>query len=77
MLYVVVATALENVQETDNVAIDIGVRILDRVAHARLCGEVNDLVELLFGKQRFHRLAIGEIDAGHFERVVVVEDRRA
>ncbi len=34
-------------------------------------------VEPVFGEQGFHRGAVGEVDAGHREARVIVEDRRA
>ena len=42
MLDAVVAAALEDVHEADEVAVDVGVRVLERVAHAGLRGEVDD-----------------------------------
>jgi len=67
----------ENWKEGDDVAVDVGVRVLNRVPHARLCGKVNNLVEFLLGEQRFHCLAIGKINTSHFERVNVFQDRRS
>ena len=43
VLYLVVAAAFEDVYEADQVAVDVGVRILDRVADTGLGGEVDDL----------------------------------
>jgi hypothetical protein len=56
-----VAAAFENIGEADDVALDVGVRILQRVADAGLRGQVNDLVEFFGGKQRVHPGAISDI----------------
>jgi len=51
ILDLVVAAGFQNVQEADQVALQVSVRVRDGVAHARLCGEVHDLVELFFGEE--------------------------
>ena len=45
----------------DEVRLDVGARILDRIANARLRAEMDDPVELLAGKRAVQRLVIGEI----------------
>jgi hypothetical protein len=65
-----VAAAFENIGEADDVAVDVGVRVLQRIADAGLRGQVNDLVELFGGKQCVHAGAISDIqfdeaEAGH------------
>jgi hypothetical protein len=50
MGHLVVAAAFENIGEADDVAVDVGVRILQRVANTGLRGQVNDLVELFGGE---------------------------
>ena len=61
MRYLVVAAAFEHVDEADQIAVDIGVRIQDGVADAGLGGQVDHLVEFLGGEQRFHAGAISDI----------------
>jgi hypothetical protein len=61
MRYFVVAAAFENIGEADDVALDVGVRILQRVTDASLRGQVNDLVEFFGGKQHVHPGAISDI----------------
>ena len=43
--------AFEDVQGAGDVALDVGVRVLERIAHAGLGGEVHDLVEALVREQ--------------------------
>jgi len=73
----VLPAAFEDVQGADNVTFDVGVRVFQRVTHARLGAEVRDLVEGVLGEQGFHRRAVGKVDASHFEAGVIVEDRGA
>ncbi len=47
MLNLVVPAAFQNVQCADDVAVDIGVWVLDRLADAFLCGEVYYFFETL------------------------------
>ena len=61
MLDAVMTAALEDVQEADQVGIDIGVRIVERVADAGLRGEMQDALRLVFREQPFHRGAILQV----------------
>jgi hypothetical protein len=47
VLDAVVATALEHIHEADQVAVGVGERVLQRVAHACLGGEVDHRVGTL------------------------------
>ena len=58
----VVAAALEDVRETDDVRVDVRVRIHERVANAGLGGEVHDPVEPFAREQCGHPIAVGHID---------------
>lgn len=62
MLHLMVAAAFENIDEADQIAIHVSVWILDRIANAGLRGEVDDLVEFLFGEQFFHPGAVSHIE---------------
>src|ERR1700685_701836 len=62
MFNIPMPTTFENVEKTGKIAVQIRVRILQRVANARLCGEV-------YYSRRFHRSEqflqdpfVGEID---------------
>ena len=77
MLDAVVPAALEHVQRADDVAVDVGVRVLERVAHARLRGEVDHALELLAREQRRHARAVGEVELHEAEARQLLEDREA
>ena len=66
MLHFVVAAGLEDVVESDEVALDIGVGIGDAVAHACLGGEVDDYCYLVFGEDCLHGCLVGDggVDEG-------------
>jgi len=51
VFHLLLPAPLEQVDETDDVAVDIGERVFDGVAHAGLRGKVADDIELFFGKQ--------------------------
>ena len=62
MLHGIVPAAFEDVQCAGDVAADVGVGLLERVAHARLRGQVYDAREFLAGEELRHRAVIGEIE---------------
>ena len=47
MLDALLAAALQDVQESDDVALHVGMGILDGIAHARLRGQMHHALELL------------------------------
>jgi hypothetical protein len=47
MLNAVMATAFENVEGTDDVTVDVAVRILQRMTHTRLRIPMHDSLEFL------------------------------
>ena len=51
------------VRKADDVAVDVGQRVVDGVAHPGLSGEVDHALGLVRGKSCFDRLAVGQIDA--------------
>ena len=63
MLHLVVAAGLKNVEEADHIALHVGIRVRDGIAHARLCSKVHHLVELLGGKEFIDRFLVGEVHA--------------
>ena len=66
MFHFVVAARLEDVVESDEVALDIGVGIGDAVAHTCLGGEVDHYCNLVFGEDCLHGCLIGDggVDEG-------------
>jgi hypothetical protein len=62
VLDAVVTAALEHVERADEIAVGIGMRVFDRVAHASLGTEMDRARNARGGKQRLHRGAVGEID---------------
>ena len=68
----VVAAGLEHVEETDEVALEVGTRILDGVAHARLGGEVHHDVEAVLGEQALDEGGIAQVAAHEGEAAVGV-----
>ena len=76
MLDLAVAAALQHVQLPENVGIGVGVRVFQRVAHARLRGEMNDAVgPLLKERLRRSRFAVGEIGADKAKAVAPLKLR--
>lgn len=51
----------ENIDETGDVAVGVGVRVFEGVSDARLGGEVNDDVEPVIGEKVGDRLPIGQV----------------
>jgi len=70
VLDLVMTTGFQNVQESDQVALKVGVGVRDGIAHACLCGEVHHLVELFFGEELVERLLI--VDAHLHKSAVLV-----
>lgn len=61
MLHRVVAASLEHVEEADEVALQVGARVLDRVTHARLGGEVHHDVEAVLSEQALDEGGIAQV----------------
>src|ERR1700735_772783 len=52
---------LQNVHEPDQIGIDIGVRIDQRMPHAGLCGKVYHVGESVTAEQFRYRVAVGNV----------------
>ena len=70
VLDLVMAAGFQNVQESDQVALQVGVGVRDRVAYASLGSEVYHLVELFFGKELVEGFLV--VDAHFYESAVLV-----
>ena len=57
------ATALEDVEKTRQIGVQIGMRVLQRIAHACLRGEVNHAGKSSAAEQPFSCRTVGEIEA--------------
>ncbi len=44
----------QHVDETLEIGVDIGMRMVDRIAHAGLCREMHHLCKAVPGEQAFH-----------------------
>lgn len=72
-----VAAALEHVGEADEVGIDVGIGVLDRVAHPRLGGQVKDPVETVRGKEFRHACPVRHVELLEDEVLVRAQAREA
>ena len=67
-----VATGLEHVEEADEVALEVGARVLDGVADTCLGGEVHHDVEAVLGEQALDEGGVAQIAANKGEATVGV-----
>ena len=62
MLDAMVAAAFEHIGEANQIAVDIGMGVFDRIAHPGLRGQMHDAVELVHCKQRGHAGTVGHVE---------------
>ena len=67
-----VAAGLEHVEEADEVAFEVGARVLDGVADARLGGEVHHYIEAVLGEQALDEGGVAQVAAHEGEAAVRV-----
>lgn len=67
-----VAARLKDVEEADEVALEVGARVLDGVAHARLGGEVHHDVEAVLSEQALDEGGVAQVAAHEGEAAVCV-----
>lgn len=67
MLDTVVAAALKDVNEADEVGIHVGVRMIERVPDAGLGREVDDALRALAGEVIGHRRAVSDVELDEAE----------
>ena len=63
---------LEHVEEADEIALQIGARVLDGVADARLGGEVHHDVEAVLGEQALDEGGIAQVAAHEGEAALCI-----
>lgn len=68
----VVAAGLEHVEEADEVALEVGARVLDGVADARLGGEVHHDVEAVLGEQALDEGGVAQVAAHEGEAALCI-----
>ncbi len=73
----VVTAAFEYVEGADDIALDVGVRLLQRVAHPRLRAQMHDALEFPGSEQLRHRLPIRQVGMDEPERLVRLEPGEA
>lgn len=61
MAAALMTTPLEHIERAANVAIDVGVRMGQRISHTRLRTEMHDPVEAMLRKERCHGGIVGQI----------------
>jgi hypothetical protein len=57
----VVAAAFKYIERADDVALDMGVRLFQRMAHPRLSAQMHDALESFGGEQPRHRVTVGQV----------------
>src|SRR6266480_5056104 len=77
MLNAGVPAAFENVQKTDDVAIDVRVGILERIAHAGLSRQMNDAIGWFALEDIFHSSPVGNVDLDEAETIVLGQPRQS
>lgn len=77
MADIVVAAALEHIDETDDIAVDIGMGILQRIAYPGLGGKMGHPVEASGGKQLRHARPIGQVQFQESEGPVLLQPGQA
>ena len=77
VLDAVVPAALEHVERAGDVAVDVRLRVLERITHAGLRGQVDDARKFLAREQRLHAALVGEIHLHETELRLPLEDGEA
>lgn len=67
-----VAAGLEHVEEADEVALEVGARVLDGVADTRLGSEVHHYIEAVLGEQALDEGGVAQVAAHEGEAAVGV-----
>ena len=71
------AAALEDIEKTGEIGIEISVRIFQRITNTGLGGQMHDWPEFALGKNAFDRVALGEIDLLERKSVKFIQDGQA
>jgi hypothetical protein len=77
VLHTVVAATLQDVGEARDIALDIGMRIHQRIAHPGLGGQMHHAVEPVLLEQRLHARAVRHIQLHELKARLAREPRQA
>jgi len=77
MLHGLVPAALQNIERANDVAVHVGMRCLDRVAHARLRPQVHDALEFLARKALRHAGGIGKVELDEAKARILLQQLQA
>ena len=70
MLDAAMSRELQQIEMPDQVGLNIGMRVFERIAHARLRAEMDDPVESLVVERGHQRSMVGEIETKHGEAAI-------
>ena len=76
MLHSVMTAALEDVEKTDQIRLDIGMRILESIADPGLRSQIDDPLGPVRGKHSLDFLAVGEVGFYKMKIVLALQPRQ-
>ena len=56
-----VSACFKNIIKSDDIALDIGIRVVDAVTDSRLCSQIDDDLGTILLEGLFHELLVGEV----------------
>lgn len=71
-----VSASFQNMQKTDDVGIDIAVRVFERIAHARLRRQIDDAIRLVRGKYPLNAMLILQVALLKLEICGIIDPRK-
>ena len=77
MLDPLMTAALEDIQRAGDVALHVGVRRLDRVAHARLRAKMHHTLEFLLRKAARHAGCVRKVELHEAKARLLLQQREA
>ena len=72
----IVSHALEQVEESHDVAVDVGIGVFDRIAYAGLCRQIDDGIEFFSSEQVLQGLSVFEVHLDNDRSAPVVLSQR-
>ena len=71
----IVSHALEQVEESHDVAVDVGIGVFDRIAYAGLCRQIDDGIEFFSSEQVLQGLSVFEVQAPYCTEISLTSGR--